>query len=318
MAAGVLLAVGVAGLLWLRAQRAAVPRSCPPGRDALSLPGDDQLETPVILSKSAEVKWRLNGAPYERERVALLAPGRHTLRAEATGVAAAELTFHVEAFRPAAFDAEVDHSAGAVSLLFLGARCDSCPKAERPEALGVEPAQRPFGELEAAATLALTRGDWPGAAKLLEQVQPGARGEPGFLRPATYVLQASDAQAEAHAAVAALKSVPVVQLLHDYDAAVESEAAREHQYLVRRWNAVTEVYARLLALEGGAPAAMQQASQDLARASADFARASKEGSAFAQRASLEAAEAQVKALVASLRAARPRDCDFQAKVSAAL
>ncbi len=308
----ILLAVG--GLWWLRAHAPHGSAGCGPLKDDLSLPPASLLETPVFVGAEAAVELSFDGVAAGQQKAVDLAPGRHALRVQAPGLAPLGFDFRLDAFHPALFEARA--LGKHLSLVFLGAECVSCPKGNGPELLPEEAAGAPYQALEERAAVALERGDWPTAAAALRQVQPGERRSEAFQRLAQPVLQASGAHAEARGAAAALSGLS--ELLKTWDDSVKSEAQREHDYFTRRWNALTEVYSRLLGLNAELPDAFARADAQLPGLSAAYRKANEEKSAAGERESVERAEAVVRDLVRALRQARPYDCELQAKVTAAL
>jgi hypothetical protein len=191
----VVLALG--GMLWLR-QKTSAPRVCapPPPVGALRLP-PPHFETPVLLGATAGVRLSLDGAAAPADGLATLAPGKHTLRAEAAGFPPLSLEFRLEAFEPALF--EVEPAGKFLSVVYLGAVCATCAVAGPQQLLSQEPATAPFDELETLAAERLMTQDWAKAASYLQQVQPHERELPRFKRLAQNVLQSSGAHAEARA-----------------------------------------------------------------------------------------------------------------------
>jgi hypothetical protein len=318
--AALILVLALSGLLWLRHQEAApLPaRSCAPPApiSELKLPAL-QYETPVLLASSAEVVLSVDGAPAPADGVARLSPGKHTLRATAAGSAPLSLDFRLDAFDPALF--EVELSGKHLSLVYLGAPCLSCSTVGNQQLLPQVPASAPFDELEAHAADALLTQDWMKAAQFLKQVQPHERELTRFKRLAQNVLQSSGAHAEARAQLLGITgSAALDGLLSRYDELTGSESDREHLQWLTRWNALTEIYQRLLRLEDDAPQILDASSARLAQASGDFTRASKERSAEGERDAVELGEKVMLELVQQLRAFHPTDCELQAKVSAAL
>ncbi len=312
-----ILVLALSGLLWLRRSPPA-PRVCPapPPVQALRLP-PTQLETPVLLAGTQGVTLAVDGSRAPADGLARLAPGKHRLLAEAPGFPPHALEFRLEAFQPALF--EVEPSGKYLSVVYLGAACAGCATGQPQPLHPQEPATAPFDELETQAAEALQRQDWLKAASFLEQVQPHERELPRFKRLAEAVLQSSGAHAEARAQLLVLTgSKALDQVLAHYEDLARSESEREHQHWLTRWNALTEIYQRLLRLEDDAPQLLDASSAKLAKASAAFLRASKEHSAQGEREAAEEGEQVVLELVQRLRAFRPTDCELQAKVTAAL
>ncbi|MFT3840391.1 MAG: hypothetical protein QM723_25610 [Myxococcaceae bacterium] len=317
--AALILVLALSGLLWLRNQqqpREARPTcAAPPPVEALKLP-PPRFETPVLLGSSPAITLQVDGA--KAEGLVALAPGKHTLRAEGPGAPPLSVDFKTEAFDPAVF--EVEPNGRFLSLVYLGAVCASCKtNDQQQQLLPQEAASAPFDELETRAAEALQTQDWAKAAGFLKQVQPHEREQTRFKRLAQNVLQSSGAHAEARAQLLGITGSPALDaLLSRYDELTASESQREHEHWLTRWNALTDIYQRLLRLEDDAPQVLDGASARLAQASAAFARANKEHSAEGERDACEQGEQVVLDLAQKLRAFHPTDCELQAKVSAAL
>lgn len=317
--AALILVLALSGLLWLRNQQPRETRaaSCapPPPVEALKLP-PAHFETPVLFGAAPGITLSVDGA--KADGALPLTPGKHTLRAEGPGAPPLSLDFKTEAFDPALFEVELNGK--FLSLVYLGATCASCTaNDQQQQLLPQEPATAPFDELETRAAEALQTQSWARAAGFLKQVQPHEREQTRFKRLAQNVLQSSGAHAEARAQLLGITGSPALDgLLSRYDELTASEAQREHQHWLTRWNALTDIYQRLLRLEDDAPQVLDGASARLAEASAAFTRAAKEHSAEGERDACEKGEQVVLGLAQKLRAFHPTDCELQAKVSAAL
>ncbi|MBL8949894.1 MAG: hypothetical protein JNK82_03895 [Myxococcaceae bacterium] len=105
-------------------------------------------------------------------------------------------------------------------------------------------------------------------------------------------------------------------------AAQEKLELQEHQrarsVLTQRWNTLTERYSRVLQVVGReAPGPVAAANQRFEELSLGFRRAATNDDPVAQDLSIRTAEATLKVFVRASRLARPDDCAFQRRLTAA-
>ena len=95
--------------------------------------------------------------------------------------------------------------------------------------------------------------------------------------------------------------------------------ARAAHVLLGRWNALTERYSRVVQVVGrAAPGPVASANQRFEELSAGFAQATHANDPVAQDRSIRAAEETLRVFLHQSRLARPEDCDFQRRLTAAL
>lgn len=305
--AALVLLVSAGGFLVLKPAKPAPPPPLPPRVRCpqLDAPMKPFLagaeDTPVFFTGSAPLT--LDGTPA---RSGPVAPGEHVVRGD--GV---QLTFRLEPFQPAWFDAEVIPGLG-LTLVWLGAACQSCPPALDAVKLDYTRTSAADPDLLASAAAALRANDWRGAAAKLRAVSPKARALVPYRRLAAHVLQATRQPA---AALEQLKDLAPAA----WTAARATEAARESTLGMQRWNLITEKFSQLLeqfALD--APGPVQLATGRLSELTASFLEASRKQDYVGQDALVKAAEEALAQFVRTLRRTRPDDCDFQARISASL
>lgn len=269
---------------------------------------------PLMVGAGPGVRMLLDGKPAATGPVP---PGEHTVRAEtADGGEAMSVTFRVEAFRPALFHAEVTDGAG-LTLVWLGAACQSCPPALDVVGLDHTRTSAADADLIADAARALRANDWRAAAAKLRAVTPTGRALDPYRRLSAHVYAATRQPA------AALRALERVERLRpsaaEWSAAVAADAAREAVVGMQRWNLLTEKFSHLLEkFAGDAPGAVQQATGRLSELTAGFLEASRKQDFLAQDELVKAAEEALAQFVRTLRRSRPDDCDFQARISASL
>ena len=96
------------------------------------------------------------------------------------------------------------------------------------------------------------------------------------------------------------------------------ERKRARTVLTQRWNMLTERYSRVLQVVGRqAPGPVATANQRFEELSLGFRRAAAASDAVAQDQSIRAAEETLKVFVHAARLARPDDCGFQKRLTAA-
>jgi len=97
-----------------------------------------------------------------------------------------------------------------------------------------------------------------------------------------------------------------------------AERKRAHAVLTQRWNALTERYSRVLQVVGReAPGPVATANQRFEELSLGFRQAATRNDAAAQDASIRAAEETLRVFVRASRLAKPDDCGFQDRLTAA-
>ncbi len=97
-----------------------------------------------------------------------------------------------------------------------------------------------------------------------------------------------------------------------------AEKKRAHGLLTQRWNALTERYSRVLQVVGReAPGPVASASQRFEELSVGFRQAAAANDPAAQDQSIRAAEETLRVFVRASRLAKPDDCAFQKRLTAA-
>lgn len=317
-------ALMLAALLVLRqGRRPAVVTSPPPPRPSAPcpdeallpghlLPGEDS--APVLLAGDEAVRFAVDGEPLfsPPDAPRRLAAGPHALRAEAKGVTPAEFTLAVTAFTPVLLEARADGP--AVTLLVFGAGCASCAPGQGEVPLGYDASLARPAPLDDAAA-ALAKGDWRAAAEALRAVPP-RKLDARARRQQAAVLALAGLPTAARKALASDQRAPA--LLAALDAVGPGEAEREGAVAVKRWNALTERYARLAAAVGkDAPGPAGTATARFDTLSKAFLEATDAHDTITQQALVQTGEETLRALVKELRGTRPRDCGWQARVTAA-
>jgi len=320
-------ALVLAALLVLRQPRPhAVVAPQPPPRPAAPCPDEALLpghvlagedSAPLLLAGDDAVRFSVDGEPTVGSTPRRFAAGSHQLRAEVPGLAAAELTLALTAFTPALVEARADGP--AVTLLVFGANCGSCEAGQGDVPLAYDPALSRAAPLDDAAA-ALAKGDWRAAALALRAVPP-RKLDARALRQQAAALSLAGLPT---AARKTLDRAPGAQgealraLLKTLDDATARDAEREAAVTLKRWNALTERYARLAeALGKDAPGPTGTATARFDTLSRAFLKATEAHDALTQQALVQTGEEALRTLVKELRGTRPRDCAWQARVTAA-
>ncbi len=328
--AAVVLLGSASGFFWLRRPVRAV--SQPPPRPRARCPdADAELKPPkvepepalALASAGPKVRLLLDGKALAGDEGTpqRLEPGEHQLRAEADGAEPLQLRLVFLPFAPLMIHATFDAQVGLTAVV-LGGPCPSCPAPDQKPALDFTRTEQTDAALLADAAQALRAGDWKRAAGRLRAVTPKSRDHLPFARLAAAAYQLSD---QPTLALAALGRVPAAEagtlssLVPKWTSLAAAELARSKLTGMRRWNLLTERFSALLEkFAPEAPGPVQVATGRLAELSEGFAKASMGKDLKAQDETVTAAEAALGQFVRALRRSRPDDCEFQARISAAL
>ncbi|MBX7100647.1 MAG: hypothetical protein K1X89_23240 [Myxococcaceae bacterium] len=289
-----------------------------PRRDELPaavLPGEEDAAALVVAEKGVQLS--IDGTPVPQGLTApvRLKAGERAIFAQASGDEL-RLTLRVDPFRPVLLHAVVDPKVG-LSLVFLGGWCASCPGAEGAPALGTTAATEPTDALLRAAAGALCKSDWRTAHEALSAVPPAQRRSVTYARLGAAVMQSTRQSSVARALLQASGDARIRALMAQHAALGDAEDQAMGALAVRRWNLLTERYARLVELAPEAPGPVAAASARFGELSNGFQAASEQHRVVDQVEAVEAAGETIAVLVKGLRAARPADCALQERISRA-
>jgi hypothetical protein len=279
-------------------------------RDVTRVPGPvlpSASAATLRVTKSAEVTVLVDGAPP----LATLDEGLHVIEASGAGAASAKLSLHVDAFAAVLIDARI--SAGAVTLLPLGARCDACPHSDTELDLGY---RRGIGDVSGAA-LALSKGDWLLAAQQLRAIAPEDRTSPELTRLVAVLASLAGRGSVVRAQLAHLpKSDPLVAAAAKREVEETATPKRQLASATARWNATSDRFQALTErFVADAPELMTALTKRFEPLSAQFVRAEASHDAIGCEGVLDQGSSALKEAVAKLRAMRPTDCAWQNRIS---
>lgn len=289
-----------------------------PRRDELPgpvLPGEEDAAALVVAEKGVQLSVDGTPVPQGLGTPVRLKAGERAVFAQASGDEL-RLTLRVDPFRPVLLHAVVDPQVG-LSLVFLGGWCASCPGAEGAPPLGTTVGTRPTAELLRTAASALGKSDWRAAHEALSAVPPAQRRSVTYARLGAAVMQSTRQSSVARALLQASGDGRIRALMAQHAALSDADDAAMGALAVRRWNLLTERYARLIELAPEAPGPVAAASARFGELSNGFQAASEQHRALDQVEAVEAAAETIAVLVKGLRAARPEDCAFQERISRA-
>jgi hypothetical protein len=239
--------------------------------------------------------------------------GVHLVEASAARATGTKLKVRVSAFMPVVIDLRV--TAGAITALLVGAQCETCVHGDTELDLAYH---RGTGDVSGMAR-ALAQGDWVLAALQVRAIAPDDRQGPELVRLiavlASYAGKASLARAQLKHLP---KNDPLRAALVKRDGDEHDIPRRQLATATERWNAMSDRFQRLTErFATDAPQLMIALTKQLEPLSADFVRVRLAGDAIACESTLELASEHLRGCLRRLRAMRPTDCAWQARITAA-
>lgn len=288
---------------------AAVARAACPDAARPPSPLLPELSAAPLVVVPGTVSLRVDGAPAP----AALTEGPHVLEASAEGATPSRLQVQVPAFSPVLVDARVVGS--SVVVVLLGVRCATCPHAETD--VDLQYRRGGIGDLTGVAR-ALGQGDWPLAAQQVRAVPAADFSGPtaALLRAALFGLAGRPSLARAELALLP-KRDPIHAALTRWERADATTARRQLETATARWNAVTERLQRLTdRFADEAPETMTALTVSFEALAPRVVKAQAKEEVIEVEALLEEATLALTKAMGALRARRPEDCDWQARITA--
>lgn len=308
-------AVALSVLLFKRrgprtAETVAAPSTSAPVR---ACPEASRAAPPLLPNLSAgalhvvapDVELRVDGA----RATATLTEGLHELQAGVT-----RLKVQVSPFAPVLVDAR--KTGDVVTLVVVGARCATCPHAETDVDLKYR--RGGIGDVGGVAR-ALSQGDWPLAAQQVRAIAPAdfSGAEAARLKAALFSLAGRPTLARAQLALLP-RGDPVHAALAGWEKDEAAMPRRQLETVTARWNATTERVQRLTAaFAGDAPEVVTKLTVAFEGLAPRIVKAQADGEVLECEAVLEEATVVVTRAFGALRAVRPGDCAWQARITAA-
>lgn len=286
-----------------------------------ALSRDDSV--PVVLWAAGDVRLFFDGHPTfsSPEEPKSFSAGEHELRAVTASGTSLKLKIRLDPFTPAVFHLENDPYIG-LSFVQAGSICLSCANALAPVSLAFSPPARPAAPACEEAARAIRLGDWQTAAKALRHVGPRERQSGTYQRLAATTLWLSGQPSLSEAVLAKLaerSSGDWASLWKSLLKQREQENARQGQVLNKQWNKLTDKFNSLREVfVQDALAAEAAANGRFIELYKGFKEAQTAGDIPVQEQVLRSAQEVLAAYVKALRASRPGECDFQARVTQAL
>jgi len=274
---------------------------------------------PVLPAASAapltvlapDVTLRIDGAPAGTT----VSEGLHLIEAVAPGATPTSLQVRVSPFVPVVLDARV--TAGAVTLLMVGARCETCVHTDTELRLDYQ--RGGIGDVRGVAR-ALSLGDWVLAAQQVRTIAPDDRKSPELVRLVAVLCALAGRPSLVHEQVSALpKQDPLVKALAQREKEEALVPQRQLATATARWNATSDRFQRLTdRFVADAPELLTELTKRFGALSEQFTQAQHDGDALACEATLELATTALRDAVKALRALHRDDCAFQRRITAAL
>lgn len=289
----------------------AAPTGTCPDRDARPTKVFvNELSAAVRIQAAGTVKLRIDDEPAypTTDGVMLLEAGEHRVRADDAQARSSQITIRVEPFTPALIDARTEGD--LVTLVVIGAACTSCAKTVG--VVELTPVAQTHGSALDDARIALNTGDWPTAAEALRHAPASLRKSEAFARLSSATLAFGGLSSEA----LALTRAWAPKLPDTLDAMEAPESARRSSVALKRWNTLTERSTTLAdAFSPDAPGLVANATARFNALSETFSKASTDKDLIEQESAVEAAESARATLVRELRALKPNDCAWQARIT---
>lgn len=291
-----------------RADEAVVPlpassvRACPDGSRAAP-PVLPLLSAGPLHVVAPDLELRVDGAPAGPA----LTEGAHELEAGGT-----RLKVQASPFAPVLVDAR--RTGEVVTLVVIGARCATCPHAETD--VDLEYRRGGIGDVSGVAR-ALSHGDWPLAAQQVRAIAPADFAGPEATRLKAALLSLAGRPTLARAQLALLpRRDPVHAALAAWEKDEAVTSRRQLETATARWNATTERVQRLTtAFAADAPEVVTKLTVTFAALTPRIVEAQATAEVLECEAVLEEATVAVTRSFGALRAMRPTDCAWQARVS---
>lgn len=264
---------------------------------------------PLQLLVDPQVQLKIDGA----EAGPSLVEGVHLVEATAPLSKPAKLRLQVDAFTPVLLD--VRAGSGAVTVLMMGGRCAQCANAVTDLDLGHQ-SDTPAEVSDLAK--ALTVGDWVEGARALRGIAAARRETPEVTRLIAVLYAYAGRPSLAREQIAKIDDAPLHAALARRDALDELKPVRQLKTAIARWNATTERFQRLSERFVGEARGLSALTVKFGQWSKTFADAQEKKDAILSEAALESANAALADLVMKLRAQRPEDCAWQARVTESL
>jgi NADPH-dependent ferric siderophore reductase len=239
--------------------------------------------------------------------------GVHLLEASAPRATGTTLKVRVSAFMPVVVDVRV--TAGSITALLVGAQCETCVHGDTELDLAYH---RGIGDVSGTAR-ALAQGDWMLAAQQVRAIAPDDREGPELARLIAVLASYAGKPSIARAQLGRLpKNDPLRAALVKRDGDENNIPRRQLATATARWNAMSDRFQRLTdRFASDAPQLMTALTKQLEPLSADFVRVQAAGDAIACESTLEKASEHLRVSLRKLRAMRPTDCAWQARITAA-
>lgn len=295
-------------------------KGCPDEDVVPSFPTSTDDHAPVVLWAAGDVRLFFDGKPAysSPEAPKRFVPGEHELRAVNGRGLQVKVTVRLDAFTPAVFHLENDQQVG-LTLVQAGSVCVSCENALSPVSINFSPPSKLARTQLVEAATAVRNNDWRKAAEALRHIAVQERRSSTFQRLAatTLWLSGQPSQSEPVLAQLAASAKGDWQMLwKNHLKLTAAETTRQNQVLNKRWNALTEKFNNLrAAFVTDAQAAEGQANGRLMELYQTFNRAQAAKDMPTQEQVLRSAHDVLAAYVRALRATRPGECSFQARVT---
>ncbi len=295
-------------------------KGCPDEDLVPSLPASTDNHPPVVLWAAGDVRLFFDGKPAysSPEAPKRFAPGEHELRAVNGSGLQVKVTVRVEPFTPAVFHLENDQQVG-LTLVQAGSVCVSCENALSPVSINFAPPSKSARTQLVEAANAARINDWRRAAEALRHIAAAERRNPAFQRLAATTLWLSGQPSQSEPILVQLASSAKGDwstLWKSHLKLTAAETARQNHVLNKQWNTLTEKFNNLrAAFVTDAQAAEGQANGRLMELYQTFNRAQAAKDMPTQEQVLRSAHDVLAAYVRALRATRPGECSFQARVT---
>lgn len=295
-------------------------KACPDEDWVPSLPVSTDEHAPVVLWAAGDVRLVFDGKPAysSPEAPTRFAPGEHELRAVNGSGQQLKVRVRLDPFTPAVFHLENDERVG-LTLVQAGSVCLSCENALSPVSLNFALPSKPARTQLVEAAAAVRNNDWRKAAEALRHIAAQERKSTAFQRLAATTLWLSGQPSLSEPALAQLAASGKgdwQMLWKNHVKLVTAETARQNQVLNKRWNALTEKFNNLrAAFVTDAQAAEGQANSRLMELYQTFNKAQTTKDIPTQEQVLQSAHEVLGVYVRALRATRPGECSFQARVT---
>jgi hypothetical protein len=304
-AAAAVVAIASLGLLRPAPTPAPPPgtlAACPDRDTAAPQVAATGLQATVVARSAPDISITYSGQSLS-STPQLVPAGEGDLTVSADGLTSTTVRLAVTAFTPLLIDAQPDDA--FLSVVVLGARCVSCPRPLGEVTIGSGPATA--GALT-RARLALSTGQWLAGATALSGASAADRRTTSFKRLVAAANAFGGHPLEAEGAVPQL-----LQLRRD---AERADATRRAAWALDRWNQASEKISTLSrTFAADAPSATADAARRLDELSDVFKRAFDSHDVTEQVTIGESAQSVLTDVVQRLRAQRPSDCAWQARIT---